>query len=77
MPAVWDASEPEFGEPLGELLGNVHDDVDVVGQELLTGGPEVDSHASDDHWMDPEWSGASLLVPDTSSVVGFSDDMWF
>jgi hypothetical protein len=52
--------EAELCKPVGELLRHVHDDVDVIGQELVAGRPEVDRDAADDDGMDPERSRHDL-----------------
>ncbi len=60
MPPIRGDDEAEVGELSGELVGYLHHDVDVVRQELIAGGPEVDGHATDDDGVDAEWSGDSL-----------------
>ncbi len=52
--AVWNANKSEFGELCGEALGNIHHDVYVIGQKLVTGGPEIDRHTPDDDWVDTQ-----------------------
>jgi hypothetical protein len=48
MSTVLGTAESKFGELRRERVGNFHHDVDVVRQELVAGGPEVDGHAAND-----------------------------
>ena len=60
MSAVCGVAESKFGELRSERVGNLHHDVDVVRQELIAGGPEVDGHAADDDRMYAKRGGDGL-----------------
>lgn len=47
-----------------QLAGDLHHEIDVVGEELLARGPEVDRHPTDDHRMDPKRCGDRIQQRD-------------